>query len=56
MKEVVVRFPLIPGVNDSEKDVAELAEFLLSVGIREITILPYHKAGIESYTELTDQI
>lgn len=55
-KKVIVRFPLIPGINDSEKDVTELAEFLLSVGIHEITILPYHKAGIEKAKRLKKPI
>jgi pyruvate formate lyase activating enzyme len=49
----IVRFPLVPGVNDNEKDVLELGEFVSSLGgVREINILPYHKGGVEKSKRL----
>ncbi|MBU7030715.1 MAG: glycyl-radical enzyme activating protein [Theionarchaea archaeon] len=51
-KEIIVRFPLIPGVNDGEKDIGELGEFVSSVTVKKVNILPYHKAGIEKAKRL----
>ena len=44
-KEVIARYPLIPGVNDSTQDVEAMGNFCKSVGIDEIHILPFHQAG-----------
>jgi pyruvate formate lyase activating enzyme len=45
--ETVVRFALIPGVNDDAQDIAELGAFVSSLGtVAEIHILPYHKGGV----------
>ena len=47
---IIVRFPLIPGVNDSDVDVAELGEFVCSLrGVKEVDVLPYHEFGNEKY-------
>jgi len=51
-KEIIVRFPLIPGVNDGEKDIGELGEFVSSVTVKKVNILPYHRAGIEKAKRL----
>jgi len=49
---IIIRFPLIPGVNDDE-DVSQVGEFVSSLGsVKEVDILPYHKLGIEKYTRL----
>ena len=46
-QKILVRFPLVPGVNDDEKDVLQLGEFVSSLeGVKELGILPYHKAGV----------
>ena len=51
--KTVVRFPLIPGVNDDGKDILELGEFVASLSnVKEISILPYHKAGVEKSRRL----
>ena len=45
-----IRFPLIPGINDTPKDLKLLKNFLLSLkSIRNIDILPYHKMGTQKY-------
>lgn len=49
---ILVRFPIIPGINDSEDNVAQTAEFLVSCQTKNISLLPYHRAGIEKYTAL----
>ena len=49
---VTVRVPLIPGVNDDSKNIGELSEFLSSVRLREIDLLPYHRIGSGKYHRL----
>jgi pyruvate formate lyase activating enzyme len=49
---ISVRFPVIPGVNDSGENVRKTGEFALSCGGRQVCLLPYHRAGIEKYRSL----
>jgi pyruvate formate lyase activating enzyme len=49
---ILVRFPVIPGINDDERNVTETGRFMRSQGVEDIHILPYHKAGIEKYRNL----
>jgi pyruvate formate lyase activating enzyme len=52
-QRIIVRFPLVPGVNDDEKDVLELGEFVSSLdNVKELNILPYHKGGAEKSKRL----
>jgi pyruvate formate lyase activating enzyme len=49
---VVVRYPLVPGVNSSDREVLSLGALLPSLGIRRVALLPYHRAGISKYRRL----
>lgn len=50
---VVIRFPLIPGINDDHEALVQIAQFASSLrNAQEIQILAYHKAGIEKYKGL----
>jgi pyruvate formate lyase activating enzyme len=49
---VVVRLPVIPGVNDDNDNMNALSEFLLPSGLREIDLLPYHRLGSDKYRRL----
>jgi len=52
-KRIIVRFPLVPGFNDDEKDISEIGEFISSLNIvKELSILPFHKAGMEKSKRL----
>ncbi len=52
-KHVIVRVPVIPGVNDEPDDIHEIGAFVAALGnIREIQLLPYHQTGIEKYHRL----
>jgi pyruvate formate lyase activating enzyme len=52
-QKMIMRFPLIPGVNDDEEDIQQLGEFISSLkGVKELSILPYHKAGVEKSRRL----
>jgi len=46
-KPTIVRFSLVPGINDDEANVKALGEFVSSTGgLSRVDILPYHKAGL----------
>ncbi|MDY6863243.1 MAG: glycyl-radical enzyme activating protein, partial [Thermodesulfobacteriota bacterium] len=49
---VLVRFPVIPGCNDSEKNVRETGQFIADIGLKEVSILPYHRMGMGKYAKL----
>lgn len=55
-KAVVVRIPLIPGINDDVDNLKTLAEFIKgkvdSKHLKEVAILPYHRIGVEKYAGL----
>jgi len=51
-KDVILRFPVITGINDTEKNVEELRSFVRNLrGVREIDLLPYHDVS-EKYRRL----
>lgn len=51
--EILVRIPLIPGVNDNEQNLHETAKFCEKLKkIKAIEILPYHRLGIGTYEQL----
>jgi len=49
---ILVRFPVIPGINDDDRNVTETGRFMHNQGVGNIHILPYHKAGTEKYKSL----
>ena len=50
---VQLRYPCIPGINDSESDIEELIEFLLSLPrIPEVRLLKYHDYAKEKYRRI----
>lgn len=52
-REVVVRIPLIAGINDDEDNIRDTVEFLSSTeAIKHINILPFHEGGLEKYKRL----
>ncbi len=45
-KKIIVRIPIVPGINDDTKNLRDTAAFLRSLdGISEISLLPYHRMG-----------
>lgn len=51
-KQIIVRFPLIPGHNDEDDNLGKLAAFLSHHGIRRLDVIPYHTLGIPKYRHL----
>jgi pyruvate formate lyase activating enzyme len=49
---ILVRFPVIPNVNDDMDNVSKMATLIASCGMEHVCLLPYHKSGIEKYRSL----
>ena len=49
MKNVVCRVPIIPGFNDNESEIKEIVDFISSIGIKKMHLLPYHRLGENKY-------
>ncbi|MFA6584372.1 MAG: glycyl-radical enzyme activating protein [Elusimicrobiaceae bacterium] len=49
---LVVRLPVIPGYNNSAKNITDTAEFMAAAGLGEINLLPYHGLGESKYKNL----
>jgi pyruvate formate lyase activating enzyme len=50
---LVIRLPLIAGLNDSREQLAAAADFTVSLpGVKRIDILPYHRLGESKYRRL----
>lgn len=53
MCKLIIRVPVVPGFNDSEEEILEIARFAQSLpGVDEINILPYHNYGEGKYEGL----
>ncbi|MCR4404997.1 MAG: glycyl-radical enzyme activating protein [Candidatus Acetothermia bacterium] len=51
---IVIRLPLIPGINDDPENIRRTGEFLASLARHHpVDILPYHRAGIGKYAKLS---
>ena len=52
-KDIIIRIPLLSGVNDLPENIHRTIEFLLSQdNLREINLLPYHRGGEEKHQRL----
>ncbi|MBI2854064.1 MAG: glycyl-radical enzyme activating protein [Chloroflexi bacterium] len=50
---VIIRIPVIPGVNDSSETISEIAHFLSDKKqIKKVHLLPYHRFGTSKYLAL----
>ncbi len=51
-KAVVIRAPIVPGVNDDEENVRRMGEYVSGLGFSDVCLLPYHKVGAEKAQRL----
>jgi len=52
-KDVIIRFPVIPGINDDENNIAEMILFLRKLkNINQLTLLPYHSIASHKYDKM----
>ena len=50
-KNLIIRFPMIPGFNDSKEHIMEMIKLLTDLTYQsEIHILPYHRIGKDKYS------
>ncbi len=51
--ELIIRVPVIPGFNDTEEEILDIARFADSLpGVKQIHLLPYHSFGRGKYEGL----
>lgn len=50
--KIIVRIPVIPGVNTSEEEMTGIASLLKECGIHKVELLPYHKMGEHKYSDM----
>jgi pyruvate formate lyase activating enzyme len=56
-QKVVIRIPLLAGVNDDQENLRETAEFLRSLqGLNRISLLPYHHLARDKYHRLARDV
>lgn len=52
-KDVIIRFPVIPGINDTYENLREMKIFLKSLkNLRKIALLPYHNIANHKYDKI----
>ncbi|MBR6774006.1 MAG: glycyl-radical enzyme activating protein [Clostridia bacterium] len=51
--ELIIRTPVVPGVNDTAQEIREIAKFAASLpGVEQLHLLPYHRLGQDKYSGL----
>lgn len=51
-KEIIVRVPLLSGINDSIENIRALGNLMSGLSIKRVDLLPYHKLGVKKYERL----
>lgn len=52
-KHMWIRYVVIPGVNDADKDMKKMADFIATLkSVQLVELLPYHKLGVYKWKEL----
>ncbi len=52
-RKIAIRIPLIPGITDSDENIAAISDFLRPLkNIKEIGLLNYHRGGRQKYEKL----
>ncbi len=51
-RPVIVRIPVVPGVNDGAEDVHAACDYLAKLHVTRVDLLPYHRTGTEKYRRL----
>lgn len=52
-KSLTIRVPVIPGFNDTEKEITDIAKFAASLKtVKQLHLLPYHRLGKDKYEGL----
>ncbi len=49
---MIIRVPLIPGLNDSDENINQLGQFMKTCGLLRVDLLPYHRFSLSKYQAL----
>ena len=49
---VVVRIPVLPGLNDNAVNIDDTIRYLSKLGLTRVDLLPYHEIGMDKYPRL----
>lgn len=53
MTELSIRVPVIPGFNDTQEEIRDIAEYTKALGsVKRLHLLPYHRLGQDKYEGL----
>jgi len=51
-KPVIIRVPLIPGLNDSNENISQLGQFMKDCSLSSVDLLPYHRFSLSKHQAL----
>lgn len=53
-QDIIVRIPIIPGINDSVANISSIAEFVKDKGVKvkRVDLLPYHDLALAKYSRM----
>jgi pyruvate formate lyase activating enzyme len=51
-KAIIVRMPVVPGINDDEAQITAAGQFCVRLGIQRVDLLPYHASAGAKYRRL----
>jgi len=51
-KNIIIRIPVIPDINDDIQNIVDIGEFLKSININYVELLSYHHIASEKYVRL----
>ena len=55
-RNIWLRIPIIPGLNDAEDQLDAMARFAASIpGVRQVNLLPYHRTGVQKFSRLGEE-
>jgi len=54
-EEIIVRFPLIPGITDGKNNLEAIAGLMKQLNLNRIDILPYHSIAKDKYRRMEKQ-
>ena len=49
---MIIRVPLIPGLNDSDENFSQLGQFMKTCGLTRVDLMPYHRFSLSKHNAL----
>ncbi len=55
-RNIWLRVPVLPGLNDAEEQLDAMAWFAASIpGVKQVNLLPYHRTGVQKFARLGEE-